>query len=153
MKKTLILTSALCGLAFAAQAQDKEVNVVSWGGAYEKSQVEGFNKPFTEQTGIKVNMIAADDPATPLKAQVEAGNVTGDVFDVAMADAIRMCDEGALIEIDPATLPAGADGVAAAARAAGAARAVDRRLRRLRPARDGRHAADAADARRRAGAL
>ena len=28
MKRTLILTSALCGLAFAAQAQNKEVNVV-----------------------------------------------------------------------------------------------------------------------------
>ncbi|SMO35075.1 ABC transporter substrate-binding protein [Paracoccus laeviglucosivorans] len=112
MKKTLILTSALCGLAFGAHAQ--EVNVVSWGGAYEKSQVEAYNKPFSEQTGTKVNMIAADDPATPLKAQFEAKNVTGDVFDVAMADAIRMCDEGALVEIDPAALPAGADGVAAA---------------------------------------
>ena len=34
MKTNLILTSALCGLAFAAQAQNKEVNVVSWGGSY-----------------------------------------------------------------------------------------------------------------------
>ena len=46
MKKMLILTSALCGLGFAAQAQNKEVNVVSWGGAYEKSQVEAYNIPF-----------------------------------------------------------------------------------------------------------
>ena len=112
MKKILALSSALCGLAFAAHAQ--EVNVVSWGGAYEKSQVEGFNRPFTDKTGVKVNMIAADDPATPLKAQVEAGNVSGDVFDVAMADAIRMCDEGALVEFDPADLPDGADGTPAA---------------------------------------
>ena len=72
MKRTLILTSALCGLAFAAQAQNKEVNVVSWGGSYEKSQVEAYNKPFTAETGITVNMIAADNPATPLRAQVEA---------------------------------------------------------------------------------
>ncbi len=113
MKKLFILTTALCSLGLAAQAQDKEINVVSWGGAYEKSQVEGYNVPFTKETGIKVNMIAADDPATPLKTQVEAGNVTGDVFDLAMADAIRMCDEGALVEIDPGTLPAGADGTAA----------------------------------------
>ena len=102
MKRTLILTSALCGLAFAAQAQNKEVNVVSWGGSYEKSQVEAYNKPFTAETGITVNMIAADNPATPLRAQVEAGNVTGDVFDVEVSDAIRLCDEGALVEIDPA---------------------------------------------------
>ncbi|CAM3035839.1 putative spermidine/putrescine transport system substrate-binding protein [Paracoccus aminovorans] len=113
MKRLIILTTALCGLGFAAHAQDKEVNVVSWGGAYEKSQVEAYNTPFTKEKGIKVNMVAADDPATPLKAQVEAGNVTGDVFDVAMADAIRMCDEGALVEFDPATLPPGADGTPA----------------------------------------
>ncbi|VDS09407.1 Bacterial extracellular solute-binding protein [Paracoccus haematequi] len=112
MKTTLILSTALAGMAFAAAAQ--EVNVVSWGGAYEVSQVEAYNKPFTAQTGIKANMIAADDPATPLKAQVEAGNVTGDVFDLAMADAIRLCDEGALMEFDPADLPAGADGTPAA---------------------------------------
>lgn len=112
MKTILVLSTALAGMAFGATAQ--EVNVVSWGGAYEVSQVEAYNKPFTEKTGIKTNMIAADDPATPLKAQVEANNVTGDVFDVAMADAIRMCDEGALMEFDPADLPAGADGTPAA---------------------------------------
>ncbi|RJK97330.1 ABC transporter substrate-binding protein [Paracoccus aestuarii] len=112
MKSTLILSTALTGLAFAASAQ--EVNVVSWGGAYETSQVEAYNKPFTEETGIRVNMIAADNPATPLRAQVEARNVTGDVFDVEVSDAIRLCDEGALMEIDPADLPAAPDGTAAA---------------------------------------
>ncbi|SCY00604.1 ABC transporter substrate-binding protein [Paracoccus tibetensis] len=111
MKTTLILSTALSGLAFAATAQ--EVNVVSWGGAYETSQVEAYNKPFTAETGIRVNMIAADNPATPLKAQVEAGNVTGDVFDVEVSDAIRLCDEGALMEIDPAMLPAAPDGTPA----------------------------------------
>ncbi|MEE2859610.1 MAG: ABC transporter substrate-binding protein [Pseudomonadota bacterium] len=111
MKTTLILGTALSSLAFAATAQ--EVNVVSWGGAYERSQVEAYNKPFTEETGIKVNMIAADDPATPLNAQVEAGNVTGDVFDIEVSSAIRLCDEGALVEIDPATLPPAPDGTPA----------------------------------------
>ncbi|CAM3291590.1 ABC transporter substrate-binding protein [Paracoccus nototheniae] len=112
MKTTLILSTALSGLAFGASAQD--LNVVSWGGAYEVSQVEAYNKPFTAETGITVNMIAADNPATPLRAQVEANNVTGDVFDVEVSDAIRMCDEGALVEIDPAMLPAAPDGTPAA---------------------------------------
>ena len=113
IKKTLILSTALCGLALSAQAQDKEVNVVSWGGAYEKSQIEAYNKPFTEKTGIKVNMLAADNPATPLKAQIEAGNITGDVFDIEVADAIRLCDEGALVEINPDDLPPAPDGTPA----------------------------------------
>lgn len=111
MKTTLILSTALTGMAFAAHAQ--EVNVVSWGGAYEVSQVEAYNKPFTEATGIRVNMIAADNPATPLRAQVEANNVTGDIFDIEVSDAIRLCDEGALVEIDPAMLPDAPDGTPA----------------------------------------
>lgn len=111
MKTILILTTALTGVGFAANAQ--EVNVVSWGGAYEVSQVEAYNKPFTAETGIKVNMIAADNPSTPLKAQVEAKNVTGDVFDIEVSDAIRLCDEGALMEIDPDMLPAAPDGTPA----------------------------------------
>ncbi len=112
MKTILVLSTALAGMGFAATAQ--EVNVVSWGGAYEISQVEAYNKPFTTETGIKVNMIAADNPSTPLKAQVEARNVTGDVFDIEVSDAIRLCDEGALMEIDPAMLPAAPDGTPAA---------------------------------------
>ena len=86
MKTTLILSTALSSLAFAAAAQ--EVNVVSWGGAYTVSQVEAYQKPFTEKTGIKVNSIDADNPATPLKAQVEAGNVSIDLADVELSDAI-----------------------------------------------------------------
>lgn len=66
MKRILILSTALAAAGWAAQAQ--ELNVVSWGGAYSESQVEAYNKPFAEKTGIKVNMIDADNPATPLKA-------------------------------------------------------------------------------------
>ena len=111
MKKTLILTTALVGFAAAASAQ--EVTMMSWGGAYGKSQAEAYNKPFTAQTGIKVNMVDADNPATPIKAQVEAGNVTIDVADVEYSDAIRLCDEGLLEEIDTSMLPAAPDGTSA----------------------------------------
>ncbi len=111
MKKTLILTTALTGFAFAAGAE--EITVMSWGGAYAKSQIEGYHKPFTEKTGVKVISVDADNPATPIKAQVEAGNVTVDVVDVEYPDAVRLCDEGLLEEIDPSILPPGADGTPA----------------------------------------
>jgi len=112
MKKTLILTTALTGFAFAASAA--EVTVMSWGGAYTKSQVEAYHKPFTAESGITVNSVDSDNPATPIKAQVEAGNVTVDVADVEFSDAIRLCDEGLLEEIDTSMLPAAPDGTAAA---------------------------------------
>ncbi|WP_138471426.1 ABC transporter substrate-binding protein [Poseidonocella sp. HB161398] len=111
MKRTLILTSALVAAGVAAQAE--ELAVMSWGGAYSKSQVEAYHKPFTEKTGVTVVDVVADNPATPIKAQVEAGNVTVDVADVEYADAMALCDEGLLEEIDPSILAAGADGTAA----------------------------------------
>ncbi len=112
MKKILILSTALTGFAFAASAA--EVTVMSWGGAYTKSQVEAYHKPFTAETGITVNSVDADNPATPIKAQVEAGNVTIDVADVEFSDAVRLCDEGLLEEIDSSILPPAPDGTPAA---------------------------------------
>ena len=110
MKKVLALTTALTAVGFAAQA---DVTVMSWGGAYATSQIEAYHKPFTAETGIKVVSVDADNPATPVKAMVEANNVTVDVADVEYADAIRLCDEGMLEEIDPAILPPAPDGTPA----------------------------------------
>ncbi|TMV91350.1 ABC transporter substrate-binding protein [Thioclava sp. BHET1] len=113
MKKVLILSTAIAGLA-AGSASAQSVTVLSWGGSYEKSQVEAYNKPFTEATGISVNMEAADNPATPIKAQVEANNVSIDVADVEKSDAIRLCDEGLLEPLDPdSDLAAAPDGTPA----------------------------------------
>jgi len=112
MKKTLILTTALVGLGFAANAQ--ELTVMSWGGAYGAAQTEGHLKPWMAATGNVAVMVDSDNPAVPIKAMVEAGNVTVDVASVEYADAIRLCDEGLLEPIDAASLPAGADGTPAA---------------------------------------
>ncbi len=110
--KTALLATALTSAAFAVSAQ--ELTVMSWGGAYTKSQVEAYHKPFTAETGIKINSVDSDNPATPIKAQVEAGNVTVDVADVEFSDAVRLCDEGLLMEVDQSMLPAAPDGTAAA---------------------------------------
>jgi len=110
MKKFLALTSALSTFALAAHA---DITVVSWGGAYEKSQVEAYNKPFMAETGIGITMTSADNPAAPIKSMVESGNVTVDVADLEYTDALRLCDEGLLEEIDPASLPPAPDGTPA----------------------------------------
>lgn len=110
MKKLLALSTALTAVAFAAQA---DVTVMSWGGAYTKSQVEAYHKPYTAATGENVISVDSDNPAPAVKAMVEAGNVTVDVADVEYADAIRMCDDGLLTSINVDDLPAGADGTPA----------------------------------------
>jgi putative spermidine/putrescine transport system substrate-binding protein len=111
MKKLLILSTMLSGIGLHATAQ--EVNVMGWGGAYTNSQVEAYHKPFTAKTGIKVVSIDADNPATPIKAQVEAKNVSIDVASLEFADAVRFCDEGLLESIDPAILTPAPDGTPA----------------------------------------
>lgn len=115
MKLRLLATSALIGgvAATAAAAQDKEVVVMGWGGAYTTSQVEGYHKPFAAATGVKVVSVDSDNPAAPIKQQVEAGNVSIDVASLEYADAIRLCDEGLLETIDPATLATAPDGTPA----------------------------------------
>ncbi|MDZ4087483.1 MAG: ABC transporter substrate-binding protein [Tabrizicola sp.] len=111
MKKTLILSTALVGFSAAAHA---DVTVMSWGGSYGAAQTEGHLKPFTAATGIATMMVDSENPATPIKAMVEANNVTVDVASLEYADAIRLCDEGVLEPIDIAILPPGSDGTPAA---------------------------------------
>ena len=116
MKVTKLLTSTAVGaaLVFGASAvQAKELTVVSWGGAYTKSQVEAYHKPYIAKTGVKINSEDYNGGIAEIKAQVEAGNVTWDIVDVELSDAIRACDEGLLETIDHSTLPAGADGTPA----------------------------------------
>ena len=105
------ISLALIGSATIANAA--EITVVSFGGAYTKSQVEAYHKPFIEQTGHKINSEDYNGGIAEIKAQVEAGNVSWDIVDVELSDAVRACDEGLLETIDPASLPAGADGTPA----------------------------------------
>ena len=67
--RLLLTTTALVAGALAASAgASPEVTVLGWGGAYTKSQVEAYHKPFTAATGVKVISVDADNPATPIKA-------------------------------------------------------------------------------------
>jgi putative spermidine/putrescine transport system substrate-binding protein len=111
MRRLLVLSTAMTTLGFAAPAA--EITVLGWGGAYTQSQIEAYHKPFTAKTGINVISADADNPATPIKAMVEAGNVTVDAASVDYADALRLCDEGLLEPIDAATLPPAPDGTPA----------------------------------------
>jgi putative spermidine/putrescine transport system substrate-binding protein len=101
----------------AVTASAQELTLMSWGGAYGAAQTEALTeahvKPFTAAPSMAAIMTDSDNPATPIKAMVEAGNVTLDMASVECADAIRLCDEGVLEPIDAASLPAGNDGVPA----------------------------------------
>ncbi|PSM17329.1 ABC transporter substrate-binding protein [Nitratireductor sp. StC3] len=101
MKRVLILTGTAAAIAFGgAIAQDKQLTIVSWGGAYSKSQIEAYHKPYTEKTGVEIlNEDKSANALAGIRAQVEAGNVTWDVVDMLQADAQRACDEGLVMEV------------------------------------------------------
>ncbi len=110
--KTLLMGAAATAL-FAGAAVAKDLTVVSWGGAYTKSQVEAYHKPWMAKTGNKIVSEDYNGGLAEIKAQVEAGNVTWDLVDVELSQAISGCDEGLLETLDHSTLPAAPDGTAA----------------------------------------
>jgi len=109
-----LITSAVSMAVFAGSVQATSITAVSWGGAYTKSQVEAYHKPWAAATG---NTVVSEDYSgglAEIKAQVEAGNVTWNLVDLELSDVVRGCDEGILEVIDPSILPDGADGSSAA---------------------------------------
>ncbi len=108
----LAATGIVAGAANDARAE--ALNVVCWGGAYTKSQQEAYYTPWEALTGHTVNSIDYDGNVAPVKAQVESGNVTWDVVDVELSDAVRLCDEGLLEVLPLDDLPPAPDGTPAA---------------------------------------
>ena len=84
-----------------AHAAARPLNLCSWGGAYQFSQIEGYEKPYTKKTDISFNNIekSANGPAL-VTAQEQSGNVTWDIVDMLQAPATRLGAEGMLYSID-----------------------------------------------------
>ncbi len=101
------------GVGASVPAMAQSLTVVSWGGAYTNSQVQAYHKPWEEKTGIKINSEDYNGGLAQVKAQVESGNVTWDLVDVELSDAVRGCDEGLFETIDSSILPAAPDGTPA----------------------------------------
>ena len=113
MKKVTTLLAAGIAVAAGVANAAESITVVSWGGAYTKSQVEAYHKPWMAATGNTVVSEDYNGGLSEVKAQVEAGNVKWDLVDVELSDAVRGCDEGLLEEVSIDDFPAGADGTPA----------------------------------------
>ena len=89
-----------CGGAFAAD--DIELTIVSWGGAYTTSQQNAYHEPYMKKNpGVSIiNDDSSPEGVSKLRAQNEVGNITWDLVDLVPGDAIRACDEGIVLEID-----------------------------------------------------
>ncbi|CUH78078.1 extracellular solute-binding protein [Tropicibacter naphthalenivorans] len=121
LTKTLLATTALTVAAAGAHAEShgnmaNDMTLVSWGGAYQASQDNAYVKPYVEMhPDVSVSWDESSNEAVAkLRAMNEAGNITWDLVDVVASDAIRLCDEGLALEIDPEEdLAAAPDGTSA----------------------------------------
>lgn len=112
--RSLFIAATLGAVAGPAFAVD-ELTIVSWGGAYAKSQLKAYHEPYTAKTGVNIiNDDSSNEAVARLRAMQEAGNITWDLVDVVGADAIRLCDEGLAMSVDhDEILAAAPDGTSA----------------------------------------
>ncbi|MCB1694396.1 MAG: ABC transporter substrate-binding protein, partial [Pseudomonadales bacterium] len=99
--------------AWPSERKAPELTVVSWGGAYTRSQILGFVRDYEAKSGTDIDMIDYAGGIDEIRSQVRAYNVKWDVVDLELFDAIRACREGLLVRIDSADLPDGSDGTPA----------------------------------------
>jgi putative spermidine/putrescine transport system substrate-binding protein len=98
MKRLLLLIAALV-LATPAAAQ-RELTVVAVGGALQDHMRRTLFESFTRATGISVRDTAFDANVGPIRAMVQARNVTWDVVMVEAPDLVRGCEDGIFERID-----------------------------------------------------
>lgn len=87
--------------AFSDGHMADSMTLVSWGGAYQQSQESAYTIPYAKMKPVEVIWEEASAEAVArLRAMNEANNITWDVVDVIPSAAIRLCDEGLILEID-----------------------------------------------------
>lgn len=104
LKSILMLGAAASLAAPMATAQDMAdtVTFVSWGGAYQDSQINAYTNPY-QADHPEVTIVwdeSSPEAVARMRAMFEADNLTWDLVDVTAADAIRLCDEGLAMEVD-----------------------------------------------------
>lgn len=101
--QTLLAAAIAVGSASVTTASaETELVIVSWGGAYTKSQQGAYHDPYmAANPDIKIiNDDSASEGSAKLRAMAEAGNTTWDLLDAEAPAAIALCDEGLVDEIN-----------------------------------------------------
>lgn len=91
----------------------ERLTVVSWGDAYGRAQTIALFHPFTDKTGVDVNIANYGGGLKEIAAQVKSGAVEWDVVDLEIEDAAAACREGLLEPLTGIALPPGINGIRA----------------------------------------
>jgi len=98
--KFIIMAIIFTVFSSLSNAQDS-INVVTYGGSWLKAQEQAMFQPFTENTGVKVQIIPNSDYALgALRTQVESKNVKWDIINLRPEAIAQACEEGLLENFD-----------------------------------------------------
>ncbi|MDQ1078409.1 ABC transporter substrate-binding protein [Pseudoroseomonas cervicalis] len=87
-------------LAGGAAAQQRDLTVVSWGGAYQDAQRDIFFRPFQQQTNTRLLEETWDGGVGVLRAKIQSGANNWDVVQVESEELLLGCEEGLFERMD-----------------------------------------------------
>ena len=90
------------------------LKIVTWPGAYGRAQRVAMIEPYRDVAHIDTQPAEWDGDLSEVRHAVASHAYKGDVIDFELPKAVEACREGLLERFDASTLPAGADGTAAA---------------------------------------
>lgn len=92
--------AAVLSLVFVAQAQARDLTVVSVGGALQDAYRKAYWQPYAKAKNEKLTEDSNQVGLTKIKAMVESNNVIWDAVQMDEEDVVNGCDQGLLEEID-----------------------------------------------------
>lgn len=84
-------------ILFSSASYAESINVVTYGGSWLDAQEREMFQPYTNKTGVTVNVIPNSEYALgSLRTQIETGNIKWDVINLRPEAISQACDEGLL---------------------------------------------------------
>ncbi|MDN6297238.1 MAG: extracellular solute-binding protein [Halomonas sp.] len=87
--------------ASGSAAEAEPLDILSWGGAYERAQRRALFAPFTAATGIPVRVHRYNGSLARIRQAVTSGEVPWDVIDMQRSRGRTACAEGLLEPLSP----------------------------------------------------
>lgn len=105
----------LVGCLFFFTRPPPVLTVMTWPGSYGRAQTNAQMHPYGARNNVDVRPALWDGDLADIRAMVQTRQFKADVVDFELPKAAQACKEGLIEKIDPAILPDGVNGVAAAA--------------------------------------
>ncbi len=103
-RAVMVALGAALAIGSGAASAQRDLSVVSWGGAYQDAQKEVYFKPFMQKTGIKMVDESWDGGIGVLRAKMQSGANNWDVVQVESEELLLGCEEGLFEKLDWAKL-------------------------------------------------